>query len=69
MSFNLVLPAARRFALQHLTTRHGLTYWEVGAPNECVYAKGDHFNTSRNILNLSPGTYETEINISRKWIL
>jgi len=24
-----ILPAARRFALQRLTTRHGFIYWEV----------------------------------------
>jgi len=35
----------------------------------CAYATGDHFYTCRNILNLSSGTYETEINISSKWIL
>jgi len=30
----------------------------------CVYAKEDHLYTCCNILNLSLGTYETEIDIS-----
>jgi len=62
--FSIVI-AARHFALQHLTTRHGLIYgtekW-VHSKHACMLRES--IFTHAVILNLPLGTYETEINVS-----